>query len=101
MELKWFKDVELSDKTSDEDVWDFCQENGYILLTGNRSTKDGEKSLEFKIRKEQIEKCLPVLTIGNLKRIQSDVVYRVKCAVSLAEIVDKLDMHLGTVRLYL
>jgi len=101
MELKWFSDVNLSDKTNDEDVWKFCQENGYILLTGNRSTKDGEKSLEFQIRKEQVKECLPVLTIGNLKRINSDVVYRVKCAENLAQIIYDLDLHLGRVRLYL
>jgi len=101
MELKWFSDVNLSDKTNDEDVWKFCQKNGYILLTGNRSTKDGEKSLEFQIRKEQVKECLPVLTIGNLKRINSDVVYRVKCAENLAQIIYDLDLHLGRVRLYL
>jgi len=84
-----------------KEVWDFCQENGYILLTGNRSSDDGEKSLEFKIRRDQFEKCLPVLTIGNLKRINSDVVYRIKCAISLAEVVDGLDLHLGKLRVYL
>lgn len=101
IELKWFRDVKLSEKAPDEEVWQYCQENGYILLTGNRSTKDGEKSLELQIRDKYFEECLPVLTIGNLKRINSDVVYRVKCAERLAEIVDDLGLYLGRVRLYL
>lgn len=101
MELKWFRDVNLSKKTPDKDVWEYCQDNGYILLTGNRSGKDGEESLELQIRERYFKECLPVLTIGNLKRINSDVVYRVKCAERLAEIVDDLDLYIGRIRLYL
>lgn len=101
MKLKWFKDVDLSENTSDAEVWDFCQQMGYILLTGNRSGDDGKQSLEFQIHHKRFEKCLPVLTIGNLRRIKSDIVYRKKCAESLAQIIDDLDRHLGRPRVYL
>jgi len=46
MELVWFRDVHLAATADDEIVWRFCQEHQYILLTGNRRTDDGEKSLE-------------------------------------------------------
>lgn len=51
LKLQWFRDVGLSERASDEIVWQFCQKNGYILLTGNRSTKDGNKSLELTVRR--------------------------------------------------
>ena len=51
MKLQLFRDVGLSDRASDEIVWQFCQEHGYILLTGNRSTKDGSQSLELTVRR--------------------------------------------------
>lgn len=101
MELKWFRDVELSDRASDKTVWQFCQKNGYILLTGNRSTKDGSKSLELTIRHLVTPDSLPVLTISNLKRINSDPVYRKRCAEQMAEIVDEIERYRGTMRLFL
>jgi predicted nuclease of predicted toxin-antitoxin system len=101
MKLKWFRDVGLSDRASDKTVWQFCQKNGYILLTGNRSTKDGSKSLELTIRHLVTPESLPVLTISNLKRINSDPVYRKRCAEQMAEIVDDIERYRGTMRLFL
>lgn len=101
MKLQWFRDVGLPEKASDETVWRFCQEEGYILLTGNRSTKDGSKSLELTIRDLVTSDSLPVLTIGNLQRVNSDPVYRRECAEQLAEIVDDIERFRGTPRLYL
>lgn len=101
MELKWFRDYDLPDTTDDDLVWQFCQEQGYILLTGNRSTKDGNESLKYHIRHLTTDDCLPVLTIGNLKRVLPDPHYRRRCAVSLAEIVADLDLYRGITRLFL
>ena len=101
MELKWFRDVGLSGKASDKTVWLFCQKNDYILLTGNRSTKDGSESLELTIRHLVTPDSLPVLTISNIKRINSDPLYRKRCAEQMAEIVDDIERYRGTMRLYL
>lgn len=101
LKLQWFRDVGLSERASDEIVWQFCQKNGYILLTGNRSTKDGKKSLELTVRRLVTSDSLPVLTIGNLKRIRADPLYRKQCAQRMAEIVDELERYRGTMRLYL
>ena len=101
MELVWFRDVRLAATTDDEAVWRFCQEHRYILLTGNRRTDDREKSLEFVIRRLGTSRSLPVLTIGNLKRVTADLGYRERCAERLAQIVADLDRYLGNGRLYL
>lgn len=101
MQLKWFRDVKLSLKAKDEDVWKLCQQEDYILLTGNRAGKDEEQSLESAIRRLVTPESLPVLTIGNSKRINADPDYCRACAERLAEIVDELPQYCGITRLYL
>lgn len=101
MELRWFRDVKLSIKANDETVWRLCQEHNYILLTGNRTTKDGSDSLELKIRHLSTPDCLPVFTISNLKRVHTDHTYRRRCAIRLADIVADLERYRGVIRVYL
>ncbi len=101
MELAWFRDIYLAATADDEVVWRFCQEHQYILLTGNRRTDDGEKSLELIMQRFNTPQSLPILTIGNLKRVNADLSYRERCAERLAEIVYDLDRYLGSGRLYL
>ena len=97
-----FRDVGLPDDADDETVWRFCQENGYLLLTGNRRTVDGEVSLELSIRRLLTATSLPVLTIGDLDRVLHDGNYCERCAERLAEIVFELEeRYLGVTRLYL
>jgi len=50
MALTFFLHVGMHPKSSDRQVWQFCQENGYLLLTGNRTVDDGKRSLEYVIR---------------------------------------------------
>lgn len=102
--LDMFKAVKMPYDADDETVWRFCQDNGYFLLTGNRSSKDGDDSLEAVIRRNYHAKILPVLTIGDLSRIGYDKTYREDCAVRLIEIVlDTIEdeKYLGVMRLYL
>ncbi len=101
MELVWFRDVHLAATADDEIVWRFCQEHQYILLTGNRRTDDGEKSLEAIMQRLNRSTSLPILTIGNLKRVNVDLSYRERCAERLAEIVYDLERYRGSGRLYL
>lgn len=101
MELCWFRDVDLPESADDEIVWQFCQQHNFILLTGNRRTDDKQKSLEYVIRRLITPKSLPVITIGNLKRIQPDLAYRRQCAHRLADIVADLERYLGVMRIYL
>lgn len=101
MKLCWFHEIGLSIKAKDEAVWRLCQEQHYLLLTGNRTTKDGERSLEIAVQRLVMPDSLPVLTIGNLKRVTSDPRYCQACAERLVEIVDELHKYRGIPRLYL
>lgn len=101
LSLKKFHEIELREGADDETVWQFCQNNGYLLLTDNRTTKDGKVSLELTIRRLVTATSLPVLTIGNVDRVLKEREYCERCAYRLAEIVFDLDDHLGVTRLYL
>lgn len=101
MKLLWFRDVGLSDRASDETVWRFCQEHDYLLLTGNRTTTDKDHSLELIIRRLITPESLPVVTIGNLKRLLAVPEYCERCAVRLAEIVLEIETVRGVTRLFI
>ncbi len=96
-----FRHVGLNPKADDETVWRFCQENGYLLLTGNRTGDDGEISLELTIRRLLTSESLPVITIGNLGRVLARPEYCNQCAERLAEIVLDLEDLRGITRLYI
>jgi hypothetical protein len=98
-ELITFADLGLSYASRDRAVWQFVQERGMLLLTGNRNM-DGEDSLEQTIRDENQATSLPVITIADVDRI-IEKTYREQCATRLAEIVFDLDDYLGAGRLYI
>ena len=83
IELSMFSDVGLPNNADDEEVWKFCQKNGYLLLTGNRRTVDGDASLELAARRLFTETSLPILTIGDLDRVLLDRKYCEQCATDL------------------
>jgi hypothetical protein len=102
LELKTLSQVGLHKGVDDEAIWRYCQEHRSLLLIGNCTTKDGVKSLEYRIQHLVIATSLAVLTISNLKRVVPDHVYRERCAVRLAGIIMELEeLHLGVTRLYL
>lgn len=101
MRLLRFRQISLSRKAPDERVWRTCQEEGFILLTGNRSGADGDVSLEHIIRTLVTPDSLPVLTIGNLKRVSVDPDYCRACGERMAEIVDDIENFRGTTRLFI
>lgn len=101
MELRLFVDVGLSASAEDVVVWQYCQDTGVVLLTGNRKTSDGERSLESTIRRLNTSRSLPILTISNLRRVLLDATYCQACALRLAEIVLNIEIYYGARRLYL
>ena len=72
-----------------------------MLLTGNRTKKDGEASLEAVIQDFVESTSLPVLTIGNMDRVLKDPIYCKRCAEELILAVFDLEKYLGITRLYL
>lgn len=101
IEILFFKDVNLSINSNDEEVWQLCQQNGYYLLTSNRNTKDAETSLHGVLGRLANEKSLPVITIGDPRRVISDGVYCQACAESIMQIIFNAELYLGVPRLYI
>ena len=77
LEFIALKDVELSADASDVTVWQRSQEVGALLMTGNRSR--GAGSLDQTIAEQSGPESLPVLTIGDPRRVIRDPVYASEC----------------------
>lgn len=98
--LSW-KEAGLKKGMDDEDIWRYCQQNNCLLVTSNRTGDDKQKSLEFVVRRLVTPTSLPVLTIGNPKRVIPDRRYCAACAQRLADIVFEIEVYRGVTRLYI
>lgn len=96
-----FSDIQLPANASDEEVWQICQANGFYLLTGNRSAKDGEASLHAILGRLANDRSVPVITISSLERVLNDPAYCQACAESIARILSNAELYLGVPRLYI
>lgn len=94
-----FEQIGLSVDSDDRIVWRFAQENQMVLLTANRSMK-GEDSLEQVLREENTPDSFPVLTIGNVDRLD-DRDYRNRCADRIVEIALDIEQYMGVGRLFI
>jgi hypothetical protein len=93
------KDVELPADAPDVVVWQRSQEIGALLITGNRSS--GADSLDYTIAEQAGPASLPVLTIGDPRRVIRDPVYARECAFSLLDFVERIETLRGTGRLFI
>lgn len=98
--LATFAEIRLAQDSSDRAVWRSAQELGMLLLTGNRN-REGPDSLEQTLSDEVSPDSLPVLTVGDSKRLRADRQYRHACAERLAEILVDLDRYTGIPRLFI
>ena len=99
LEFVELQDVELPADAPDVAVWQRSQEVGALLITGNRSS--GEGSLDQTIAAQGSPESLPVLTIGDPRRVIRDPVYARECALSLLDFVDRIETLRGTGRLFI
>jgi predicted nuclease of predicted toxin-antitoxin system len=95
-----FRDLGLDEKSTDAEIWQLCQEQAIILVTGNRNA-EGEDSLEQTMRRHANPDCLPVLTIGDTDRLMRDRRYAESVAARLLDYVRDIDVLRGSARLYL
>jgi hypothetical protein len=93
------KDIELPPDAPDIAVWQRSQEVGALLMTGNRSS--GEGSLDQTIAEQARPASLPVLTIGDPRRVVRDSVYARECVLSLLDFVERIETLRGTGRLFI
>ncbi len=94
-----FAMVGLPVNSPDRVVWRYAQTHGMYLLTNNRNSK-GRDSLGQTLSDEATAASLPVLTIGNAKRL-ADPDYRTRCAARLAEVTLYPALYLGAGRIFI
>ena len=95
-----FADVGLAARASDADVWQLCQLQELVLLTGNRN-QDGPDSLEATIRTHNTPTCLPVFTVADSEQMRRSPAYRERIAIRLLEYLQDIEQLRGTGRLFL
>ena len=95
-----FEDFDLPVDATDAAVWQACQDNDVLLITGNRNAA-GPESLEVTIHQRNTPHCLPVLTLADPDRIQREHRYAESVVERLFEILIAPDTLRGTGRLYL
>jgi hypothetical protein len=98
-DVESFSRLSIAFDTPDGEVWRLCQQEGILLLTGNRNA-EGEDSLEATIQDHRTEGSLPVLTIADPPRILTDRAYAERAAERILEYLLDLDGLRGAGRLY-
>ena len=94
-----FEELGLAHNTADNDVWQLCQKEGIVLITGNRNAED-ETSLELTIRRLGTDRSLPVITISDPKRFMRDRDYAETVAAQVLQDLMDLEVLRGTGRLF-
>jgi len=84
---------------SDRLVGFYAQENQMMILTANRNMK-GDDSLEQVMREENTADSFPVLTIGDIARLD-EFDCRERCVERIVEIVLDVDNYMGSGRLFI
>jgi hypothetical protein len=100
MRVESFASLGLPENTPDAALWQFCQAQQIILITGNRN-KVGTDALEAVIARNNTPTSLPVLTIGTPPRVLSSREYAERVATRLLEVLLDVEQYRGTGRLYL
>jgi hypothetical protein len=76
----------MPENTADATLWQFCQRQHIILITGNRN-KAGTEALEAVIEQNNTPTSLPVLTIGAPPRVLNSREYAERVAIRLLEVL--------------
>ena len=95
-----FEQVGLSKGTPDEQIWKFCQDQQFYLVTDNRND-DKPGSLESVIRTQNVPPSLPVFTISDIARLRTDREYVEALVARLLEYLMDAENLRGVGRLYL
>jgi hypothetical protein len=94
------EDFDLPANAADSRVWQVCQDNGIILITGNRNS-EGPESLNSTIETRNGPESLPVLTLASAKRIARDRHYAQLVVERLFDTLINVEILRGTGRLFL
>ena len=86
LRLVTFPELDLHPGLDDRSLWNFCQEQGWVLFTENRN-HDGPDSLYGTLADSWKDGCLPVLTLANKRRFEHEGDYAAFVANEVGEIV--------------
>jgi hypothetical protein len=84
--LMTFPDLGLDRSTDDRTLWNYCQENDWVLFTDNRNHED-ENSLNATIQDLWREGHLPVVTLANKRKFENSEAYATRVAQDVAELL--------------
>jgi len=94
-----FSNIGLDHRSPDDLVWQTCQDNGLILITGNRN-HDGPDSLEATLRERLQSDSLPVITVSKPKSLGLNALYTAQVGIKLLDYLLFIDRYRGIGRLY-
>jgi hypothetical protein len=100
LSVETLESLGLDERSKDDVVWETCQRNELILITGNRN-HDGPTSLEATIQSRGHSDSLPVITISKPEHLQNSVSYFVRVCERLLEILFDIPIYRGVGRLYI
>lgn len=89
----------LEKRDPDDLIWQACQREELLFLTGNRND-DGPRSLATTIREQGTPESLPVITVSNVFRFRDDKPYIARIGERLPEICMDIELNRGAGRLY-
>ena len=98
-EIESFERLAIPHDIPDTQLWELCQQNEIVLVTGNRNA-EADDSLEASIERLGTSRSLPVVTIGDPDRLIRDRHYAERAAAQLLEYLLDLEDLRGAGRLY-
>ena len=86
LRVAMFPELGLSADLDDRVLWNFCQNDGWVLFTDNRN-HDGPDSLDSTLSDTWRTGLLPILTLSSKVRFEHDRSYAERVASGVAEIL--------------
>jgi len=98
--LYHFEDMGLIRTSTDPEVWERCQVDEVVLITGNRNLS-GPDSLEATIRLRNTPQSMPVFTIADVNKLNASKAYAEQVVESLIDYLQRIETLRGAGRIYL
>lgn len=95
------EEVGLNSRSSDTEIYVKCLAIDALLVTSDKTTHDGDDSLEQAIRRLCREDSPPVITIVNQVRVLKDAEYQDQCVFDLIDCISSIDNHRGIGRVHI
>jgi hypothetical protein len=86
LEFATFPELNVPRGIDDRSLWNFCQDNGWVLFTADRKMV-GADSLEATLRDSWQMGLLPVITLSNKGRFEKNCHYADRVAHDVAQIL--------------